>query len=113
MVALLGMVLLFSASDSSGARHFSGSSITGNDYEDAVRGAGHAEGDIWGGEQGSDPEVTPFGPVVGESMPVINTLPKGGKLAPDPVPNGGQAGWIYQLARFFEWLGVAPSFSKL
>ena len=80
---------------------------------DAVLGGGHLEGDIWGGEQGSDPDILPIGPVVGESSPLINTLPTIGKPKPEPVPNAGQGAWLYQLAAFFDWLGTALRFQNL
>jgi len=112
-MVLVAIVLSLSPSEVLGARAFTGGTLIGNEYEDAVRGAGRAEGDIWGGEQGSDPEVNPVGPVVGESTPLINTLPFGGKPEPGPVPNAGHALWIYQLGAFLDWLGIALSFPNL
>ena len=111
--ALVGVVLILSPTESLGARLFSGGVVTGNDYEDAVLGAGHAEGDIWGGEQGVEPDVLPVGPIVGESTPLINTLPSIGKPKPNPAPNAGQLGWLYQLGAFFDWLGAALRIQSL
>ena len=112
-LALVTVVLILSPSDSFGARLFSVGEATGKEYEDAVLGGGHLEGDIWGGEQGSDPDILPIGPVVGESTPLINTLPTVGKPKPEPVPNAGQGAWLYQLGAFFDWLGTALRFPNL
>jgi len=111
--ALVVVVLVLSPTDSLGARVFTGGVVSGNDYEDAVHGAGHVEGDIWGGEQGSEPDILPIGPIVGESTPLINTLPGAGKPKPQPVPNAGQGGWLYQLGAFFDWLGTALRIQNL
>jgi hypothetical protein len=107
------LVLVLAPTDSFGARVISAGEASGDDYRDQVLGSGHAEGDIWGGEQGSDPTISPVGPVVSESMPIINTTP-GSTTAPDPRPKprprhrGGHAGWIAQLASFLDWLLTSP-----
>ena len=106
-------VLALVPSSSFGARAYCAGESTGDDYRDQVMGSGYVEGDIWGGEQGSDPTISPLGPVVAESMPIINTTP-GSKDAPDPLSKrrprhrGGHAGWIAQLATFLNWFMTSP-----
>jgi hypothetical protein len=71
---------------------------------------GHAEGDIWGGEQGTDPEIGPNGPVVGESVPLINTNPPSGSK--NPGPGSGKIGFMAELALFFDWLWASLRFAN-
>jgi hypothetical protein len=107
------LVLVLAPTDSFGARVISAGEASGDDYRDQVLGSGRAAGDIWGGEQGSDPTISPVGPVVSESIPIINTTP-GSTTAPGPRPKprprhcGGHAGWIAQLASYLNWLLTSP-----
>jgi hypothetical protein len=110
LVATLAALFTLSPALSHAALEFSAGATTGNDYEDAVLGAGHAEGDIWGGEQGSDPEIGPVGPSRDESLPLINTTPIVNKPKPDPDPGAGAAGWLYQLGLMMEWLSASLRF---
>jgi hypothetical protein len=109
-VAMLAALMNLSPVVSHAALEFSAGATTGNDYEDAVLGAGHADGDIWGGEQGSDPEIGPVGPSRDEALPLINTTPIAKKPKPDPAPGAGAAGWLYQLGMMMEWLSASLRF---
>lgn len=65
-------------------------------YEDEVQGAGTAEGDVWGGEQGTTPD-------------------DGGFVRTDSyvsTPDAGQAGWQVRLAALFAWMRASLWFSN-
>jgi hypothetical protein len=112
MVLLAGPLLLI-PSLAFGAYSVSDGSVTGKEYRDQVLGGGSADGDIWGGEQGQDPWINPEGPVPTENVPIINTLPKTDPVpSPRPVPRSGRAGWLVQLASFFDWFQTSQWFSN-
>jgi len=112
---LLAAVLVLSPATSFGAAQYTAGSVSGNEYEDQVLGAGHTEGDIWGGEQGADPWLNPEGPTPSEYVPIINTLPgqnPQAKPGPKSGPKSGHAGWLVQLASVFDWLQTSLRFSN-
>ena len=112
---LVAAVLVLSPTTSFGLTYFTGGSVSGDDYEDAVLGAGNTEGDIWGGEQGSDPWINPDGPSPSEQLPLINTNPDPRPFpvpSPKPKTNAGQASWLAQLGFMFDWLQASLRFAN-
>jgi hypothetical protein len=59
-----------------------------NPYGEQVYGAGSAEGDVWGGEQGTTPDP-------GDQQP---------KPDPGPVVDAAPAGWMLRLVSLFTWI---------
>lgn len=80
-------------------RNTSAGTVTGNEYEDQVLGAGHGEGDVWGGEQGAP--VEPVGDLV-PAESVTNTR-----------TGTSQAYWLLRLAALFAWIRSSLWFSNL
>ena len=109
-IALVAAALVLVPTLASAAINYSVGEVSGNPYEDAVLGAGHAEGDIWGGEQGTDPHIAPIGPVRGEDMPTIFTLPR---TKTEPTPSPGNASWLYELGMMLDWLWTSLQFPRL
>lgn len=97
--ALLVFVLGLAAASASSAatRHYTGGTPSGNPYEDEVLGAGTAEGDVWGGEQGTTPDA-------GEDQLPSRTG------STDDSELGGAAWWL-RIAPVFAWLRASIWFS--
>jgi len=73
-------------------------SVTGNEYEDQVLGAGHGEGDVWGGEQGTTPDPD------GDLVPAKSI---------DMQIGSGVALWLTRLASLIAWFRSSLWFSNL
>ena len=81
-----------------------GGTVTGNDYEDQVLGAGYGEGDVWGGEQGTTPDPTATPDPDGDLVPAKSI---------DMQVSSGMAHWLTRLSSLLAWFRSSLWFSNL
>ena len=102
IVVLLVLLTVAPLAANAATRNVTAGTVSGNEYEDQVLGAGHGEGDVWGGEQGATPESD------GELVPSEPAdTPADARVDP------GLALWLIRLASLFAWFRSSLWFSNL
>lgn len=95
LVFVLGLVAAPAASAAN--RHYTAGASSADPYQDEVLGAGTAEGDVWGGEQGTTPDGD-------EALEPSRT----GSIADDDLAEAVR--W-FRIASLFAWLRASLWFS--